>query len=416
MTKKLIALGGLFLLCSHLIYGQYLTTNEVESLREKAVDIEVDSLYENGNWKPLLKQLKNKRIVLLGEFNHGSKEVFVARNELIKYLHKNLGFDVILFESGIGELAPMDIFRKKISSKYMTVGLFGGWRTQEFVQLMDYVKNENISINGFDIQRTGGSFERLLEIVLKQHNIDTTQAQKFEQRFTSEKRKLTNKKVSFDSVQNSTTALISDYSKLQKLLTNGQPNTTDKKIMLVQKTIENRIAFLSYQLNFKKDGDWNRRWKARDVAMAQNVEWLIETLYANRKVIIIGHNFHIARYNENEEVMGEFLKQKYDAEMYSIGVFARSGSYFDNSGNEKKMSPDANQLGIKHAIGALDGTLNFLDIQNVSKKGFSWLFEKVIVNDTFIDLNGSNEMILSKHFDGLLLFDTISTPTKIEWD
>ena len=416
MTKYKI-FSVIILLSLSYTYGQGLTSNERKLIRQSAANIEVDSLYENGNWSQLLKQIKNKRIVLLGEFNHGSKEVYLSRNDLIKNLHEKLGFDVILFESGLGELAPMDIYRQKLSAQYMTVGLIGGWRTLEFENLMEYIKIKDISISGFDVQRSGGAFERFFEIVLKSKSIDTGLSRNLENRFNNIKKRLSSNTVPFDSIQHSTLSLIEDYSRLQNLLVSELNTEFDKKLVLAKKTITNRITFLKYQLDFKNDKNWSKRWKARDLAMAENIEWLIESLYPNRKIIIIGHNFHIAKYNENEEVMGEFLKRSYNADMYSIGVFAKAGNYFDNSGREKKMSPpDSKRLDIKHVINNLDGNLNFLDIHSQSKKGFNWLFKKLIINDTFIDLSNSNEMVLSKHFDGLLLLNSVSTPKKIAWD
>ena len=73
----------------------------------------------------LLDAVKNYKIVLLGEFNHGSKEIFLTRNELVKELHRKLDFDVILFESGIGEVGAIGIERELLSKEQMTNGFFG---------------------------------------------------------------------------------------------------------------------------------------------------------------------------------------------------------------------------------------------------------------------------------------------------
>ncbi|HEV7783653.1 MAG TPA: hypothetical protein VGO58_20420 [Chitinophagaceae bacterium] len=54
-------------------------------------------------------------MVLIGEPNHGSKEIFLLRNSLIKFLHESHGFDIILFESGIGELIRADISKDQLT-------------------------------------------------------------------------------------------------------------------------------------------------------------------------------------------------------------------------------------------------------------------------------------------------------------
>ena len=84
-----------------------------------------DTSYKETNWKPLIKVLENKKVVSLGEFNHGNKEVFFTRNDLIKQLHKKLGFNLILFESGLGELHVINENISTLNGRSLTNGFFG---------------------------------------------------------------------------------------------------------------------------------------------------------------------------------------------------------------------------------------------------------------------------------------------------
>jgi len=356
--------------------------------------------------------MKDKRFILLGEFNHGSKEVFELRTSLIKHLHENLGVNVILFESGIGELITAEVYKQELTARQMTNGVFSGWRTKEFVDLMDYVKTENMSIAGFDVQRSGGSFQFLLKEIARRSKIDTVHFYYLEQRYGTLLKDLTNKKAIYDSLQPATDKLIADYRKMQSVL---QQNSKDnsKEFLLSIVTLQNRIKYLSYMLRFLKDRDFSKRWAARDSAMAENVRWLIENVYKNQRIIIIGHNFHISQYSEQETVMGEILHAAYGKDMYSLGVFAGTGSYHDNGGIERKLTAsDSTALDIKHIIESLKGTVNFLSIPKVKPPGSEWLQTDIIVNDTFIDLKNSNTLNLSKHFDGLLLIKKVSPSGK----
>src|SRR5262245_18908899 len=47
--------------------------------------------------------LQNRRIVQLGESGHGVAEFNHAKVRLIKFLHEQLGYDVIAFDSGLYE-------------------------------------------------------------------------------------------------------------------------------------------------------------------------------------------------------------------------------------------------------------------------------------------------------------------------
>ena len=109
--------------------------------------------------------------------------------------------------------------------------------------------------------------------------------------------------------------------------------------------------------------------------------------------------------------MGEFLTKKYGDEMFSIGAFAAAGTYRGNYFTEEIMEPaDSTSMDIKHIIEQLSGEVNYFSIPDKGKPGGEWLFDPITINDTFIDLSSSHKMILSKHFDALLLFQSVSMP------
>ena len=353
--------------------------------------------------------------MLLGEFNHGSREVFVSRNDLIKSLHENLGFDVILFEAGIGELSEINFYKKTLAPEQMTKGFFGIWRTKEFERLMQYIKENQIEIGGFDVQRSGAGFNKLLRAEAIKIGIDSLLYNHVENQFSKVSTKWKDKNVSFDTNRKLTLELINSYKIVDEIFKSAISNNSGatKAIHLVEKTIANRIVYLKYRLDFLEKNNYRERFKARDMAMAENVEWLISNFYKDEKVIIIGHNFHTSKFNKNEVVMGELLKTKYGDNMYSLATYAGKGVYHGNSGNEKEIKvADSLHLDIKHIIQLTNGRVHFINIPQKQKKETHWIFNNIVTNDSFIDLNGSNKIIISKHFDGLLLFDSVSPPKK----
>ncbi len=405
-TWMLICFWSLY---TPFIQGQELSKDQLHFLTKNAANIGLDSTYSNGDWHVLDTHLKDKSLVLLGEFTHGTGEIFTARNDLIKYLHNQHGFNTILFEAGIGEMAEIELSRADLNPKQMTYGFFRNWQSLEFQELMKYVQSEAIAIAGYDVQKFGRGFQRLLKIVAEDYQIDTTLYVNLEQQFNQVSRKLTNRKTVYDSVYQETSQLIGRYQTLHERLLKEEPKKLSEAFLVSQKTLLNRINYLKYRLQFLKDKDWNARWAARDSCMADNVNWLCQNIFPGEKIIIIGHNFHIARYNEKEAVMGEFLKEQYDSEMYVIGIFGGKGSYRNNRGQEETMeAPDSTHLDIKHIIGNLEGSCNFLDIPKEQTAESNWLFEKITANDTFIDLSSSKQLILSKHYDGILLIDEVS--------
>lgn len=404
---------GILLLNICFTNGQFLTNNEIRFIKKNAINIHVDSLYSNGQWKPILQQLKNKNIVLLGEFSHGAKEVAVSRNDLIRNLHKTLEFDVILFEAGIGEIAEIDLNKNSLNSKQMLNGFIGVWKTKEFESLMQYIKENQISISGFDIQRSGMIFNNLLNREASNYNVDIQLLNTLEKRYTQINKKIKSKDASFSTLKEPVLRLVHDYkiidSSFKKAALKHKP--IPKAYLLLRKTIANRIAYLKYRLEFLKNGNWIKRWESRDQAMAKNIVWLIDNFYHNKKVIVIGHNFHISRFNKKQDVMGKFLKLKYRDAMYSLATYTGKGAYHDNYKNIKSIEPIAsNHIDIKHVFNFLDNKIHFINIPEKSKKSTSWFFKDIIISDTFIDLFNSKKLILHKCFDGLLLIDKVTPP------
>nr|WP_321232786.1 erythromycin esterase family protein [uncultured Psychroserpens sp.] len=415
MKKSLLLV--ISLCCTVVAFAQKLTEKQLKVINKSTHSVHVDLNYSNGNWSSISKEIKGKSIVLLGELNHGSKENFDTRNDLIKYLHEKEGFNTILFEAGIGELVILNDRKKKYSPEFMTLGFYGIWRTQEFANLMAYVKEKNIAIAGFDVQKgSGGAFLPLMEMEAKKKDIPPKLYNRLDDRFDLLEDELKKKRTTvYDSLSLEVNQLIKDYKSFFKALSVNEKHFS-KNLMYINQTVNNRVRYLNYRLDFLKDKDYHKRWKARDSAMADNISWLKEYIFKDEKIIVVGHNFHISKYNENEEVAGEYLKKKYPNETYSIGFFIGDGEYANNGGELEKMDPiNAEKLDVRHIINAINDKVCFMPMPIKTRKNNKWLFEEVVVNNSFVDLNRTRKLSLAKSFDGLVFIDKTSMPIKIDF-
>src|SRR5690606_15199269 len=109
----------------------------------------------------LKDELKNAHIVLLGEPSH-SPHYFPLKIEVIKYLHENLGFNVLAFESGFYQMAHVNknIKKGKDIQNAFEEGLFPIWTSaKEFKEFYTYVESRKdsneLGIAGFDCQMSG---------------------------------------------------------------------------------------------------------------------------------------------------------------------------------------------------------------------------------------------------------------------
>ncbi len=113
--------------------------------------------------QPLRSALKEVRVVLLGEVDHASGSDFLAKSRLVKFLHRELGFDVLAFEAGLyGMAVAWDGLRSGAPPRQaFAEGAWGFWANSEQMQsLIDYVAEQArgdrpLELAGFDNQFTG---------------------------------------------------------------------------------------------------------------------------------------------------------------------------------------------------------------------------------------------------------------------
>ncbi len=121
------------------------------------------SLPENPELKDfsfLKDELKNVQVVMLGEKTHFDGNVFEIKTKIIKYLHEEMGFNTIAFESGIYDvwMAQNEINKGINVQQALKNSLFSIWsgtnEFQSFVQFYEENKS-NLKLFGFDSQITG---------------------------------------------------------------------------------------------------------------------------------------------------------------------------------------------------------------------------------------------------------------------
>ena len=132
-----------------------------ELVNEHAVEVEsIDPDYElNDDLDFLQEELEGVEIIMLGEQSHGDGSTFLAKTRLIKYLHEEMGFSVLVFESGL-----VDMYRtwSAISNGADSLGVFNYgvfpvWANTEqmqdlFTYILDQSKTDNpLFLAGFDI-------------------------------------------------------------------------------------------------------------------------------------------------------------------------------------------------------------------------------------------------------------------------
>ena len=319
--------------------------------------IRIENLDSLAKVTQLKKTLANARIVLLGEQGHGDGATFDAKVKLIQFLHQELGFNIVAFESGLYsnfKAGQLDRTLKPPTSFYYE-SVFDIWSdTKQFKTLLEYVKetefrNNPIGILGFDLQE--GSlfkdyfFEDLKETFEANNiNLNDSIIQILEETFFG----------GVDYISTNEVDSMKFYSAIRVIENGFNQLAKDHNSRILYQAFKSYLAGINWAVDIHK----NRHHKVqnpRDLQMAKNLIFLSE-LYPDKKIIGWGASYHFANQidkyqntdltrqyilemgTENEgfdldsalygaKPMGQTLKEKFKDELYSIAFSSHSGTY-----------------------------------------------------------------------------------------
>ena len=141
--------------------------SEVKWLNQNLVPFSIDSANDEINeLKKLKKYIGDSRIVLLGEQTHGDGATFETKVKLVKYLHQQMGFTVLAFESNQYnvEIAWEDVLQNKSPMSALQRSTHPIWgEAKEMQPLFEYLIEKSggenpMQISGFDCQALGKYF------------------------------------------------------------------------------------------------------------------------------------------------------------------------------------------------------------------------------------------------------------------
>jgi len=326
--------------------------------------------------------LINKRIVFLGESSHGTEEYSQVKLQIIEYLHKNNGFNVVLFESPMTPGSYFNLSKDSISADSLSRNCIQPiWHTATILRLFEFMKANKIYFGGFDPQFIPSPYSgRVFSFAFNKYPEIKKDLLGLENRINEAFPSGINSKLK-DSIS-------AAYVRIKTRLENLNLSSLQK---LIQHII---IVNISYYANLYKGNE-------RDSCMAKNLIWLAEQMYPNEKIIVWAHNSHIDKNSTSSaRFMGKVLSDHFGSNMYVIGLYMVNGN------------TALNNRSIITVEKPLKNSLEDL----LSDRGFKTAFietkDEVFDDDikTYHWGRDKQKLNLSKSFDAVILVNGVSPP------
>ena len=248
-------------------------------------------------------------VVFLGESSHGDGGAHLARARLVRYLHEQLGFDVIAWEAGVSEAVAFDSLLATTAplGTITPLALYPWWAASaELRPVLDYVRQTRgtsapLRFAGFDIQRSG-PIDSLVAYVRR--TFAKAGAAPFDAAaggsLTSLLARLSSRTdAGRDSVEESAERVLHDASgNLERRFASNRAAFTRAigaaETELFARVLSN-ISANAEQSRLARDPDAARRiasYNLREQRNAENILWLLRTRHRGQKLIVWLHNVH----------------------------------------------------------------------------------------------------------------------------
>lgn len=280
----------------------------------------------------LKTKVKNKKIVLLGESSHTIGDYYLLKTRLVKFLHQECGFEVFAMESGMADVYT--IYRQLdtlSAAQLMKKTLFANLSCNEMRPLFEYIKNNSdnkLYYYGFDSQDHGSSLKLIKSLLHKYYGATSDSLAENLNKYYQipplawQVDKAPVFKLA-DTIMTSATELIRMFQSVKDKLMEKEI-ITDIHYKILERSLYNHKEAVN--LNWNTDSPLEKR----DSLMAENVFWLANEVFPNKKIIIWAHNTHIDKGGTDalNKSMGYYIHRKMGKKSYHIGLYAKTGELY----------------------------------------------------------------------------------------
>jgi erythromycin esterase len=369
--------------------------------------------------------LRGRRIVQLGENGHGVAEFSQLKVRLIKYMHAELGYDVVAFESGLYECQwANELVGRLGAESVMRNCLFGIWQTEEVLSLFDYISEARRSdrpllLAGFDVNLSGSGWHQRPEFLF-QRLIEPFDPDYAAHAFALDSLFL-HRAISIEDreyIESHEAELVADFEALAAFLAEhrdeiaGAARTDPARVELAAQVARSAAAFVRLGAADVRDHTAPEASEIRDRGMADNLEFIADRLYPGKKIIVWAHNGHVrhdglAVEPNPAKTMGSWLAERRGEEVYTIGLYMYRGHAARDYDTvyEIARSPAGS---LESMLSRAEAPWHFIDLSGVQlEPGASWMFTPSIA---MLDGTRREMLVPRDQYDGIVFIDSVSPP------
>lgn len=363
----------------------------------------------------LEETIGSRRIVQIGMNGHGVAQFDLVQTRLVRFLHEELGFDVLALEADFYQswCANKRLFDDP--SREVLMSCMGTGRRDEMLPLFEYLRETHqtrrpLILAGTDIKGVwdrpadrGEFLMRAVEAVAPHFSHRVALFERLLREASGGYRKF---------VRQNPSEWISLYDSLATACEDGMPElraafAEDAEAPVVAIQLARNTSVWAQALS--ADSLYET---TRDRGMAGNVEVLLAKLYPRSKLIVIAHNDHVRYANASVardpmRRMGTWVAERHPSDVYTIGMYMYRGrASFSDGGIYDIRSSEAGTL--ESVLFNGGRRYLFLDLASAKRgEGTSWIFSPI---ESYSWGWFRESIVPREQYDGLLFIDTVSPP------
>ncbi len=391
-----------------------------------SLNFKTENLRELRTEQSIITPLVNSQVVFLGEAAHGDGTTLAAKNELIKYLISNHGFEVILFERSFYELNKVNslLKEKNLSQVEAQILLKSALKNEIFISkelqaisAFIAVQRSKINIGGIGLT----SRSQVLKLIgndLLHFGVKRRDANKYLSLLTDLTRLevCSNCETEYD--------FAGFYSISNQLIKTIQNANHMPEVGLMTQILKSNIRLADWvRLRPKTTSrDYESLKKfihEREKGLYENLLWQLNTLYKEKKVIVSTATFHMTL-SKGAETMVNYLPDSIKQKSYFLPFIRYQGK----SGYDTKLKIfgvsdiEQDSSSIESLLHATSHKFSFIDFSSLSENARDQINNMTMNPSEIID----NDLKWLDTYNGLFFIDTMKPdhwnelPTTFEKD